>query len=602
MISGFFSKFLLLRTFTFIKKVVPKSLRARGIFTLLAVFLNSILDLLGIASLIPLLMIIIDDNAISNNRYLSIVYHSLNFTSDRAFIVFICLLVLVFILLKNLLSLVLYRAQYNYSFLLHSYFSRKIYGYYYSRGLLFLKNSNSNTLVNHINNSILYFVQFIVVGFLAAINELIVMLLVVVGIFVYDPRSVLILVISMAPILIIFSNLVRKRLNTLGRTINALYVQQNKNAYESFQGYVDIEIKNKASWVFSKFNGLLKKLSQLRVQNLILLQLPLKVFETALVFSLVVFIVISSYLYENLSSISIILGVFGIAAYRVLPSINRLMINVMGIRNYQYTFEVIEHSLHNEATDPLHRSVDEKLVFNDKIVIRDLAFSFDSTPILKSISFDIQKGERVGIVGRSGSGKTTLLNLLLGFYFPRSGSISVDDVELKKENIYRWRKVIGYVPQEVFLMDASLAENIAFGEELDQIDMEKITEVINLSNLGTLVESLPDGVMTNIGERGGKLSGGQKQRIGIARALYKDAEILFLDEATSALDNETEEEINQSIKHLSERSSQFTIVIIAHRITSLKHCTKIIEMDEGKLVQVWTYEELVERQLNREIS
>ncbi|HHG85304.1 MAG TPA: ABC transporter ATP-binding protein, partial [Bacteroidetes bacterium] len=204
--------------------------------------------------------------------------------------------------------------------------------------------------------------------------------------------------------------------------------------------------------------------------------------------------------------------------------------------------------------------------------------------------FVVKKGEKVGIIGESGSGKTTLMNLLLRFLVEQDGGIYVDGKKLLPADHGGWRDLIGYVQQGVFLMDASLKENVAFGEKLEDIDPKRLRNALEQASLLTLVDTMPAGWDTRIGEMGAMLSGGQRQRIGIARALYWNSQILVFDEATSALDMDTEQAITESIEALSQGQ---TLFVIAHRITTLRHCDRILEMKNGKLVGTYTYEELI---------
>lgn len=211
--------------------------------------------------------------------------------------------------------------------------------------------------------------------------------------------------------------------------------------------------------------------------------------------------------------------------------------------------------------------------------------------MLKDINLKIKKGEKIGIVGSSGSGKTTLMNVLLRFYYEDHGAIRIDGVKLGPEHLIDWRKKIGYVKQDIFLLDATIRENIAFGEGI--IDDHRLALAIKQASLEKFIESLPEGLETNIGEKGSKLSGGQRQRISIARSLYRNADILIFDEATSALDNQTELEVTESIDSLSEVNK--TIFIIAHRVTTLRNCDRIYDLKEGAIAGIYSYTELVEK-------
>ncbi|MBQ1222463.1 MAG: ATP-binding cassette domain-containing protein, partial [Alistipes sp.] len=199
--------------------------------------------------------------------------------------------------------------------------------------------------------------------------------------------------------------------------------------------------------------------------------------------------------------------------------------------------------------------------------------------LFESLSLTIRKGERIGFRGVSGAGKTTLFNLLLGFYTPTEGRISIDGETLTEQNRRRWQQRVGYVSQSLFLTDGTFAENVALGIAPEQIDRQRVEEVLALAQLGEFVGALPNGIDTRIGECGCRLSGGQRQRIGIARALYRNADVLFFDEATSALDSATEQEINQSIARLADQNRSLTLLVIAHRETSLEACDRIITIE-----------------------
>jgi ABC-type bacteriocin/lantibiotic exporter with double-glycine peptidase domain len=221
------------------------------------------------------------------------------------------------------------------------------------------------------------------------------------------------------------------------------------------------------------------------------------------------------------------------------------------------------------------------MTLKNAIKLDGVSFKFDDAqePILSNLSLTISRGEYVGIRGASGVGKTTLFNLLLGLYRPSSGTISVDDTTLTDENIRMWQNSIGYVSQNVFIADSTIAENIALGTQKQSIDYALVAKVISQANLNSFVQSLPQGLDTRIGEQGSRLSGGQRQRIGIARALYKGCDVLLLDEATSSLDNQTEESINQEMLHLKRSNDNLTIVVIAHRDSTLENCNRIITLE-----------------------
>jgi ATP-binding cassette, subfamily B, bacterial PglK len=235
----------------------------------------------------------------------------------------------------------------------------------------------------------------------------------------------------------------------------------------------------------------------------------------------------------------------------------------------------------------------EEIRFQSEIDLRNIYYRFPGKDnyVLNDIDLTIRKGEKIGIVGSSGSGKTTLMNVLLRFYTEEKGGIYIDGKKLEPSHLASWRNKIGYVKQDIFLLDATIRENIAFGE--DSADEERLMNAVKQASLDELIQSLPEGLETQIGERGSRLSGGQRQRISIARSLYRNAEVLIFDEATSALDTQTEQEVTEAIDSLSEVHK--TIFIIAHRVTTLKNTDRIYELKDGRVNGVYSYDELIEK-------
>jgi ABC-type bacteriocin/lantibiotic exporter with double-glycine peptidase domain len=279
----------------------------------------------------------------------------------------------------------------------------------------------------------------------------------------------------------------------------------------------------------------------------------------------------------------IFFGIFAVAGLRLLPSARSIMGAWTSLRYNRYTIDILAKAQDIKECDITEES-NERLNFNDKIEVRNLSFRFKNgaNDTLHNLSLTISKGEKVGINGESGVGKTTLLNILLGLYKPTEGAIYIDGEELSPTILRKWQNSIGYVSQNTFLTDSTIVANIALGTDEQNIDSKRIEEVIEAASLTEFVASLPKGVNTRIGECGALLSGGQRQRIGIARALYKQADILFFDEATSSLDNATEQSINRAIEHLTSSNKELTIIVVAHRESSLDYCDRIITLEKTK--------------------
>jgi ABC-type multidrug transport system fused ATPase/permease subunit len=297
--------------------------------------------------------------------------------------------------------------------------------------------------------------------------------------------------------------------------------------------------------------------------------------------SLLIFILISSY--NSYSSVLPIIGVFVAAAFRMLPSINRIMSSLQTFKYFESSLEILYDEKKSLKAEYVDKKNNFEYKFDNNIKLDNVDFSFDNPNklILNNLCLEINKGDYIGIIGTSGSGKSTLIDLILGLIQPTSGKIKIDNFELSN-NSFNWSKLIGYVPQTIFLTDDSILNNIAFGVAESEIDFSLVNRILKETQLFSFINSLEDGLLTMVGERGVRLSGGQRQRIGIARALYSSPEILILDEATSALDSDTEALILDELLRFKRNK---TIIVIAHRLSTLTNCDKIIEISNGVIVK-----------------
>jgi ABC-type multidrug transport system fused ATPase/permease subunit len=329
--------------------------------------------------------------------------------------------------------------------------------------------------------------------------------------------------------------------------------------------------------MLKRFDKAMDEIVEVQQKNATLGQLPSLFTETGLALGMALLVIVS--LRGEAGDIRLLFGVFAVAALRLMPSVRSLMSGWAAIKYNRYTIDILREA--QIESEQQNKEDAERMGLQQAIRIEGLTFCFEDSPekpLIENLSLTIHKGERIGIRGESGRGKTTLFNLLLGFYPPTQGRIWIDDTPLTPENRRRWQNSVGYVSQNVFLTDSTFAANVALGETEDRIDRERVRQALEQAQLLPFIDSLPQGMETPIGECGCRISGGQRQRIGIARALYKGADVLLLDEATSSLDNRTEEGINRSIEALSKGNSDLTIIVIAHRETSLSYCDRIIEM------------------------
>ncbi len=557
--------------------IIPHSFRARGCMVTLTILVRALLNFLGLAALLPVLYLILDSENIHSNQWLSTIYNHLGFTSDTNFVIVLTTIMVLFIILKSGANILLYRFERDYIYDLYRYLSRNLYIDYFNRGLSFIKNSNSAVLSRNVNVVCYTFVAGVLKPTAVILSELLLFALLFLSIAVYSPMVALLTMVIFIPAAWLYFALVRQKVNSYGSIENEAQRRKFRDTVETYRGYADIEINNAFGKMLEAFEQNTQTMVEVGSKNATISTLPQIFTEIGLAVGMAMLVSLSVGLQSG--QIKILFGIFAVAALRLMPSIRAIMSAWTSLRYNRYTIDIIRDA-QIDAPSTIEDSNTDQWAFNDKICVKNLSFRFEDSQsdTLSDINFEIHKGEKVGINGRSGAGKTTLFNLLLGLYTPTSGSIEIDGTTLTAENRRCWQNSIGYVSQSVFLTDSTLLANIALGCKTEDIDLDRVHRAIEAASLKEFIEALPNGLNTRIGECGALLSGGQRQRIGIARALYKGAEVLFFDEATSSLDNQTEQSINEAIVELAFHNKALTIVVIAHRESSLSYCDRVITL------------------------
>ena len=475
--------------------------------------------------------------------------------------------------------MLLYRVERDYIYSLYRHLSRRLFIGYFAQGLQFVKSENSAVLARNVNVVCYTFITGILRPLATLASELLLLLMIFISIAVYSPLGALLSVAVFIPVAWLYFALMRHRLDRYGNVENEAQRRKYRDVIETFRGYADVEVNNAFDHRLSLFDREIDTIVEVGRKNATVSLLPQHLTETGLAVGMALLLCLGTSMAST--DLKILFGVFAIAGLRLLPSARNIMGAWSALRYNRYTIDILNEAKVEEERKP---SSNEQLAFNDAIEVRNLSFRFDNGThdTLHNLSLTVRKGEKVGINGESGVGKTTLLNILLGLYKPSQGGVFVDGKELKGERLRKWQNSIGYVSQSTFLSDTTILSNIALGCEEQDIDMAQIEKCIEAASLSEFVASLPNGVHTRIGECGALLSGGQRQRIGIARALYKKADTLFFDEATSSLDSTTEQNINRAIEQLSTSNKDLTIVIVAHRDSSLDYCDRIITLEKNE--------------------
>ena len=533
--------------------MLQPSERREGWHVVAIVLFSAILDFAGLAALLPIL------------------YYLLDGGDNPQAALYFSILALSVIILKSILSIFFSRYQHRYLLSFYKRLSFSLYSSYYSRGLLFIRENGSNKLGYEVNALCYAFSQSLLAQMLRMMGDLLLVILVTVALLIYDGATVLMLYAIFLPFMMFYLFGVRKYLKRYGKMELDAKRQQSRVVMDTFRGYSELEVNGAFHSLQESFLEGVDKVSTSRLKMDVVQKLPLFLSELSVIIAITLLVVFGK------GDVKLVVGIFAVAAFRLLPALRSILFGWTQIQNVSSCIDTIEEGLENGQTKKEEDSGNQHIHFEKEIEIENLTYAYpDSRNVLENFNCRITKGEYVGFKGSSGVGKSTLFNLLIGLLEPASGAIRIDNTILSAGNRSSWLKHVGYVPQDVFIFDGTLAENIALGYK--QVDRDKVEKTLAMVSLGSWVNSLPEGMDSVLGEAGSKLSGGQRQRIGIARALYKEADVLFLDEATSSLDNQTEMEINETLMQLRGSCSGLTIFSIAHRESSLKYCDRIITL------------------------
>jgi len=527
--------------------------RRMGMRVIMAVFFSALLNFAGLAALIPVLLFLIEEK------------------EEKGEALLFCLLAVGFILFKNVLVMGLSRFQNYFLLSLYKRLSFSLFSSYYHRGILFISRLGSTRLGYEVNYVCYAFSMSLLSPLLNMTADVLLILLVTAVLLAYAPMTVLMLYLAFFPFMLMYIFGIKRRIRYYGKKELLARREQTRIVTEAYKGYAELEVNHAFPFLQHSFLKGLDTISFCRLKLETVYHLPLCLSELSVVIGLTLLAL------SGTGNVKALVGIFAVGAFRLLPALRESLSAWTQIQNSVFCLRIIKAGM-----EDLFSTFEEKptagLSFEKEIAISNLSYTYpEGKRVLKEFDCTIRKGEYIGIRGSSGIGKSTLFNLLLGFLKPDGGEIRIDGVLLSAENRKLWHRRIGYVPQGVFILDGTLAENVALG--CCDISKEKVKRILRQVRLDEWVDELPLGIDTLLGESGARLSGGQKQRVGIARALYKEADILLLDEATSALDTATECEINEMICGLRNDYRGLTVLSIAHRESSLAFCNRIITLN-----------------------
>ncbi len=556
-------------------------------------FIVAILEVFGVALIMPFISIISNPEIVNENDNLFKIYNYLNFNNSNDFIIFLGVLYLFYLILSQLFKATVTYHQLKFIFMREASISKRLLESYLKQPYSWFLDKHSGDLGKSILSEVSEAIHYSINPFLNLISQLALALTLILLIIAVDPYIALISTLFILLLNHFIFNSLKEGISKKGE----LKVKSNKKRFtsvvEAFGAIKEIKLNGLENVYTQRFTDSAKKFAKTNTSIQIISIIPKYILETLTFGFLILFIIISILNGLNLNQTLPKLTLFAFAALRIVPSVQQIFAALSKIHFSQNGLNIILNQLNNLKDFKIPEKENKNLEILKSINIRNLNFTYPKSnkSSLNDINISIPLGSKIGLVGFTGSGKTTLVDIILGLLKPKKGDIYIDNNKLDNLNKRKWQNSIGYVPQQIYLTDKTISENIAFGIAVDQInvnDVEKAAKIAKIDDF--IVNELENGYNTKVGERGVRLSGGQRQRIGIARALYNKPNLLILDEATSALDNITEKSVMKSI---NEEFENLTMIIIAHRLNTVRSCNCIYLLNEGKITSYGNYDDLM---------
>ena len=576
--------------------ILTRKERIHSIYLLLLIISMALIDMIGIASVMPFIALITNPEIIISNKIINFAYQKsiiFGVEDEQSFLIFtgffVFFLLIISIIVKALAAY--FQSRYI-KYCEYSLSKRLIKKYIYQPYSWFLNQNSSEigkTILSETSN---------VIGkglgpAIALTTNAIVTITLVIMLLYVDTKLTLIVAISVSLLYMIFYLLIRKLLSKVAKKNFEDNGLKFKALLEAFSASKEVKVGGLEQIFINRFSKPAKSMAYNATLVDILTQLPRFALEAISFGGMILVIIFYMLATDNITSVLPIIALYAFAGYRLMPAIQKIFTNITSLR---VSGPAINH-LYNDMKNLNFRKDEnpkEDFFFNESIKLKNIFYTYpkSSRTTLKNINLTIPAYTSVGIVGETGSGKTTTIDLILGLLEAQKGTLEVDGKIVNNKNRRAWQSSIGYVPQQIYLSDSTVSENIAFGINVDEISQESVERAAKIANLHEfIINELPSQYQTSIGERGVRLSGGQRQRVGIARALYRKPKLLIFDEATSALDNITERSVMEAIYN---KDYKITKILIAHRLSTVKRCDKIFLFDKGELIHEGNYQDLLE--------
>ena len=563
-------------------------------YLFIGVLITGLFEVAGIASIAPFMAVVTSPDLIHSNQYLSLIYNYFDFNGDAEFLIAFGVGVVLLLVITNIFSAFMVWRLTLFVYLLSHRLSVKLLENYLNKPYQFFLENNTIELGKNVLFEIARGVNSAVLPALLTLSKAIIIILIVSLLLIINPQLVFIATAVLGGAYVLIYMSLSSQLLKEGELSVTSTSAKYKNVTEAFSGIKELKLYDKKDDFVSQYFIKSQIYAKCSTNSAMISQIPRYFVETVAFGGIIFLIIFLISKGQRFSELIPMVSVFALATYRLIPALQQCYHSISQVKYNSPILEILSRDLNAVNVRNIAKNTVQTLP-NQDININNLSYSYQNSNklILKKISLTIKKNTTVGIVGLTGSGKTTLINLIMGLITPTSGSISVGKTVLDDTSMASWQKNIGYVPQDIFLMDDTIKNNIIFSNALTDINIDEVMHAAKLAGISSFIESLPQGYDTKVGERGVRLSGGQVQRIGIARALYRKPSVIVFDEATNALDGITEKILIETIRKISH---QKTIIMIAHRLTSVKRCDSIHLIENGIISESGSYEQLISKE------
>lgn len=559
------------------------------------IILMAFMEIIGVTSIIPFMALVGDMSQLQQDTTVGKLYRYSGIASELDFLFLLGVCVLIILFISSVLSMFTIWRLCIFAHKIGVEIADTLYAYYLEQNWLFHATGSSAQLTKKIATESMRVTNGLIIPLMAMNARIAFTIFMTFTVFIYDPKVAIIGLSIFAFVYFILFKFVRSRLQRNGEAISIVNEQRFRLMNEGFGGIKDVLLLGRDFDFIKRFNKTGMLYSKSMGSTEALTQVPRYLIELLAFGSMIALLLyLIAYHNGNLGMILPALSIYALATFKLLPAMQQIYVSLGHMKANISAFDSIKEDLENSITlsktDILKEH--DHIYPKQKISLENISFTYPgkNEHALSGLNISISANTVVGIVGPSGAGKSTLIDILLGLLEPSQGSLKVDNTVIKNNNRRSWQNSIGFVAQNIFLSEGTFAENVAFGIPAKDINLNKVNQALKLAHLSELLETLENGIHTKVGERGIQLSGGQRQRVGIARALYHEAEVLILDEATSSLDGITEKMIMESIEKLHGKK---TIIIIAHRLNTIKNCDVIFFLDQGRVVDFGNYDELI---------